>query len=323
MDLKKDLEGLKSKLQSIENNFSDKITNVCEREELNNRLEKKLNDVWETKQSSLVNLNIGGKIYTTRVNTLLSCTESIFSKTVKQYQSNGEKLPEELFYDRSYQHFEIILNYLRYGNLCLKGINKYDKEEIREEIVFYGLSNLLINKREEYDIIWDNTLSKAGACTIDTNDRKNIRIHSTTCYTHFVTDKVWTNEDFQIELEVAVTQGDNLLYVGLQNSSYILTSNCGCCNPQNSFYLQCDGSLHINSATTPSVIQPWNSQKIIIGMKVYLSESNKRIYFYFPERNDLEIGPYNLTGSNFRVYSGHCNQGNGEIKILDCFAIKD
>ena len=67
----------------------------------------------------------------------------------------------------------------------------------------------------------------------------------------------------------------------------------------------------------------WHSQRITIGMKVYLSTSEKRLVFYFPDRGDLELGPYPLTGTGFRVYAGHCNTGNGEIRILDCFAIKD
>ena len=46
------------------------------------------------------------------------------------------------------------------------------------------------------------------------------------------------------------------------------------------------------------------------------------MYFLFPDKNDKELGPYTLTGNDFRVYAGHCNSGNGTITILDCYEIK-
>jgi len=82
---------------------------------------------------------------------------------------------------------------------------------------------------------------------------------------------------------VAVTQSDSYLYVGLYNSSYSLTGNCGCCNPPNAWYIQCNGSLHMNGTRTENKQVAWNSSKIIIGMKVYLSQN--KFYFYFPEKS--------------------------------------
>lgn len=322
MDLKNMLGGLKSKLVNIEKDFNDKITNVSEKEETLKRIDEKVNEIVESKNKPLINLNIGGKIFSTKLSTLLSCKETIFYKTLSKMIDEGTKIPDEIFYDRSYTHFELILNYLRTNTFNLNHYDRFEKEDIREEIQFYGLDEVLqITKREDFEIEWDQTLSKSGVFTINSSDKKIIKIHSNTCYTHFVTNKLWKDEDFQIELEVGVNQSDNYLYVGLYNSGYSLTGNCGCCNPANSFYMQCDGSVHINGQRTENSGLAWNSQKIIIGMKVYIS--TKKIYFYFPTKNDKEIGPYTLTGSQFRVYAGHCNSGNGEIKILDCFALKD
>jgi len=323
MDLKGELLGLKSKLETIEKDFTEKLIDVTDKEEVNKRLDQKLECLVEDKKTPLVNLNIGGKIFSTRLSTLLSCKECIFYKDLSKYVDEGKKVPDVLFYDRAYTHFGLILDYLRYQRFSIKKYKGVEREEIREEVAFYGLEDVLqISKKEEYEIDWDRTLSKQGQCTI-TEDTKVIRIHSNNCYTHFVTNKLWNNQDFQIELEVAVTQTDSYLFVGLINSTYSRDGNCGCCNPPNAFYVQCDGSIHINSVTSNNPQVRWNSQRIIIGMKVYLSETQKRMYFYFPEKGDLEIGPYNLTGTGFRVYVGHCNTGNGEIRILDCFAIKD
>ncbi len=323
MDLKKDLMGLKSKLENIEKGFNEKLTDVSDKEQRDKRIDEKISEIVQAKTQPAVHLNIGGKIFATKLSTLLSCKDSIFYKNLSQYIDNESNIPEEIFYDRSYAHFDIILNYLRTNTFNIKSLNRFEKEDIREEVEFYGLSSILdISKRQEYDIEWDQSLSKSGACTVDSTEKRLIKIHSNTCYTHFVTNKLWTNEDFQIELEVAVTQSDSYLYVGIYNSSYSLSGSCGCCNPTNCVYIQCDGSVHTNSTKTNNNQVAWQSQKIIIGMKVFL-ETQKNVYFYFPEKNDLEIGPYKLTGSNFRIYSGHCNNGNGTIRILDCWELKE
>ncbi len=324
MDLKKDLEGLKSKLGNIEKDFTEKLIDMPEKEKLQKRLEDKENELLEGKKTSLVNLNIGGKIFTTRLSTLLSCKETIFYKTLNKHLEEGTNIPDVLFYDRSYLYFEPILNYLRTNIFNIKKYNRFEKEDIKEEIEYYGLSDTLnLGKKNEIEIEWDQALSKQGACTVDTDDKRKIRINSNTCYTHFVTNKTFTDENFQVELDVAVNQTDTYLFIGVYNSGYRLTSDCGCCNPRNAFFIQCDGSVHIGGTTTQNIPIGWSSQRVTIVMKVYLGESQKRIYFCFPDKEEKELGPYNLTGTNFKVYAGHCNTGNGEINIVDCFLINE
>jgi len=325
MDLAKDLLNLKSKLVTIENNFSEKLLkeSEIEKEQLDKRLDEKLNAMVKSKSSPLVNLNIGGKVFSTKLSTLLSCKESLFYKDLVQYQEEGTTLPEMIFYDRAYTHFELFLNYFRYNRFSIKGFKPWQKEEIRAEVLYYGLEpTLQLGKREDYDVSWDRTLSRQDACTISSEDPKSVRIHSTTCSTHFVTNKLFTDEDFQIELEVAVTQTDDYLYVGLFNNTF-QTTTCCCGNPQNTFFIKCDGTIHINGGTISDPRIRWNSQTIIVGMKVFLSEGQKRLFFYFPDKGDLELGPYTLVGTGFRVYAGHCNTGNGNIRILDCYSCKE
>ena len=136
-----------------------------------------------------------------------------------------------------------------------------------------------------------------------------------TYYTHFLTNRVFTDENFTIEFESSVSQTDNYYYIGIINESYSTSGNCGCCNPSNSYYIQCDGSTHINSTRNNGTLS-WYSQSCIIGMRVYLSD--KTIYFY-KDTPDNEVGPFTIvSGTNFRVFAGHCNSGNGELKILSC-----
>ena len=317
--------GLKSKLELVEEEIKKKQKTVEEKENAFKELDNKIQNFIQTYSNKIIKLNIGGKIFTTKISTLLSVKDTLFYMLLGDYIKKGIDIPECLFFDRSYDYFELILNYLRFKLFSLKKFNKFEKEDIKDEVEFYGLTECLsLNKKNDIEIEWDQGLSKNGMFTIDKDDKRIIKIHSNTCYTHFVTNKLFKDEDFQIDLEVNVQQSDSYLYVGLFNSSYNTSGNCGCCNSPNAFYVQCDGSVHINAVKTEphTTGVGWNSQKVLISMRVYLKEGQKKMYFVFPEKNDKELGPYNLTGSDFRVYAGHCNTGNGTIHILDCFDIK-
>jgi len=172
---------------------------------------------------------------------------------------------------------------------------------------------LNISKKEALDLLWDQGLSKQGVCTV-TEDPKVMRVHSNTCYTHFVTNMQFKEENFYVEIELNVQQTDDYFYIGIVNETYNYASNCMCCNPPNAFYVQCNGSIHINAQTHNNNSFAWRSEKTIMGIKVLLSE--KKIYFMIPDK--VEAGPYNITGNSFRVVSGHCNTGNGTLTILSC-----
>ena len=47
----------------------------------------------------------------------------------------------------------------------------------------------------------------------------------------------------------------------------------------------------------------------------------KKISFYKDTPDNETISYDIINGSDFRVYAGHCNSGNGEINILTCYAI--
>jgi len=317
------LMGLKSKLENIEKEV--KVTTggkIDEAFEYNNQLslEQKLEDFLKTKEQT-VSINIGGKIYRTKVPTLLSKEGSLFHSIITKHQTENTEIPKELFFDRSSTYFPHILNFLRTGKISMKKLkfNKIQREEFNKELEYYGMSDILGgNKKGFIEIGWDQQLSKAGMCTVDTTDNKKVRIHSTTCYTHFMTNRTFTDENFVIELESTVTQTDNYYYIGIQNETYTPTGNCGCCNPANSYYIQCDGSTHINGARTENPTMAWNSQPVTIGMRVNLQEKN--ITFYITDKG--EVGPFNIsTGTNWRVYAGHCNTGNGDLTISECYEI--
>jgi hypothetical protein len=317
LKLKEQLENIEIELEQPQNTPSGVIfnENKDESSRKNNLSPEEQIQELISANSDLISLNIGGKIFKTNQSTLLKPKGTLLHDLLMHYKNLNQEIPSEIFIDRSYTHFKLILDIIRTNQFNIKKYNKMEKEEILDELEFYGLTtHLNLNKKREIEIKWDKGLSKSGACTVDTEEPRNIKIHSTTCYTHFVTNPAFTNENFIIELESTVTQTDNYYYIGLVNESYSTSSSCMCCNPANSFYIQCDGSVHINGVKT-DVGLSWHSANVTITMKVSLED--KKIWFSIPDRN--EVGPYTLNGNSFRVVAGHCNTGNGEIKITDCY----
>jgi hypothetical protein len=324
--LKSDLLKLREQLENIENEIENpqndqKVQdNFLDDGEANSNKkfsnpEEQIEELISTKED-IITLNIGGKKFQTKKSTLLRLKDTLFYNLIIQYKNMNQEIPKEIFIDRGYTHFKLILDILRTNQFTFKGRPKIEREELLDEFEYYGLkSHLNLNKKKEIDIKWDQGLSKSGACTIDQNDPKKIKIHSTTCYTHFVTNPVFSKENFIIEFDSTVTQTDNYYYIGLINESYSTSGSCMCCNPSNSFYIQCDGSVHINATKHNEQALSWNGANVNLGMKVNLEE--KKIWFYIPDRK--EVGPYTLNGNTFRVVAGHCNTGNGMITITDCY----
>jgi hypothetical protein len=311
--LSNDLLKLRSKLETIEKQFEEKLVSVKSTEEKHKKVENQLEQFIVTKDN-IITLNIGGKKFLTKTSTLLSKKDSLFNQMINSYINNNEEIPSEFFFDRSYTHFKTILDYLRTGQLNLKKFKNYDRLDIEEELEYYGLVEKGRNKKLEYEIGWSTENLKG--CSVSPNDEKLLNVHSNTCYTHFLTNRKFIDEDFIIEFESSVLQTDNYFYFGIINENYSLTGNCFCCSPVNSFYIQCNGTVHINSQNSTVSELAWNSETVVIGMKIVLSE--RLIYFYIKDK--FESGPYQInSGTQFTVVSGHCNNGNGTIKILDCF----
>jgi len=312
--LAKNLELLKSKLESFEKEYEVKLETVKQTEAKFEKIENKLEDFISEKDNTIT-LNIGGKFFLTKMSTLLKRKDSLFHQLLNSYVSNNEEIPNEFFFDRSFKNFETIIDYLRTGQLNLKSFKNYEKQDLEEELEYYGLidkSNK--SKKIFYELEWEKLNLKG--CSVDSQDPKNLIVASNTCYTHFLTNRRFTDENFIVELESTVTQTDNYFYFGIINENYSITSNCMCCNPSNSYYVQCDGSVHINSQINNISQLAWGAKTVTIGMKVLLKE--RQIYFYIPDIG--EYGPYSISnGNSFTVVSGHCNSGSGTIRILDCY----
>lgn len=136
--IKTDLNNIKSRLEKIETNLAKQSQQIDEREEKwakmeNNIRQYKLND------SKKVTLNIGGELFTTCINTLLSEKNSIFAKMVESNKFNSD---EEIYIERRSDLFKIILNFLRYKEFNYKNYSKKTLLELKEEADFYNIETI-------------------------------------------------------------------------------------------------------------------------------------------------------------------------------------
>jgi len=97
-----------------------------------------------------VSLDVGGKQFHTTWATLTRNTRSMFSSMFSgrfpvEYQADGT-----VFIDRDPTHFQLLLNYLRDGHVCIDDITLTDKRALLQEAQYYQIQGL--QKRLAQDI---------------------------------------------------------------------------------------------------------------------------------------------------------------------------
>ncbi len=137
--LKGDLMGLKDRLKVIEDDFIVKLEDVEKKNEKYAEIDKKI-DEYVKSNNNLICLNIGGKIFKTRLSTLLSERDTFFYYIVAQRIEKYEKVEEEMFFDRSYTNFDFFMDYLRTKKYCILNKTKADLDELLNDSNFYGFS---------------------------------------------------------------------------------------------------------------------------------------------------------------------------------------
>lgn len=138
--LSSSLQGLKSKINNFEEEFEAKIKEVEEKEKEEKRKEVKQNALDDIihKKDPVITINIGGKLFKCSYSVLTSVKDSLFEKIYE----NQERVNEVLFYDRSYNIFHIILNFLRTKTFNPKDYIRKELEELKFESDYYAISPL-------------------------------------------------------------------------------------------------------------------------------------------------------------------------------------
>ena len=131
--LKEDLVLLKTRLESIEGQLEGQLKELEIREEKWKRVDDQVNELLKS-SSEIVKLNVGGKKFQTRKETILNKSDSLLARII---ESERVDLNEELFFDRSSKYFHCILDYLRFNKINYKRFKKEELKELQEEVEFY------------------------------------------------------------------------------------------------------------------------------------------------------------------------------------------
>ncbi|KAI1696840.1 BTB/POZ domain-containing protein [Ditylenchus destructor] len=130
--------------------------------------------------SDWVRLNVGGKIFQTTKDTLSRHPDSFLARLVNGELSSDKDETGAFLIDRSYEHFDTILNYLRTGVVNFDRSEKIMKE-LSCEADFYGLQALV---QEDNNPVRSNHTEAITLCADhDTNKvYDNVCHYGTICF---------------------------------------------------------------------------------------------------------------------------------------------
>lgn len=229
MSNKVDLSGLKSKLESIEGEFESKLKEVENKESKFLRLDKQIDELL-SKNDSVVKLNVGGKIFQTKLTTLLSQKDSLFCRIANNYAEKNEQITE-IFFDRSYTYFSKILDYLRTKKICVKGMKKIELDDFEEECKYYGIDaveDIIAELKKEVEFVsFESSGRYSTAGTHKVEDLKNPNMMGGICVQspYYIIIELNFEHEFE-KIELGGWNGNSSLwYAGNGANAQILTSS--------------------------------------------------------------------------------------------------
>lgn len=211
---------IKEKLIKYKQAINNNKINDIEEQSTHLSLSDKVKNI--KNKSELVNLNIGGEIFTTKKETLLKDENCLFaillndkdnrfiSTSIKNDTDNSNTI--ELFFDRSSDYFGYLLDYLRTGYINYNIFDRYELEELKEEAYFYEITNLIdyLEKKLSCPTIIDFKISNYY--------KKNEKIISETSFKYLndlsMNKGICTDIKGWIEFELNETTAINKIYIG-------------------------------------------------------------------------------------------------------------
>lgn len=137
-NLKAEIYEKKDKLDKIEKQLEEQIAALAEKENAYQELCSKADKIKEERGEELVNINVSGRLFTTKLKTLFNVRDTFFYKLVL----SGFDTKETLEFDRNPKFFLMILDYLRYRKLDVRRLNTDDKADLRFEAQYFEVSEL-------------------------------------------------------------------------------------------------------------------------------------------------------------------------------------
>jgi len=267
--------------------------------------------------STFIKLDIGGKVFMILVSQILLLKDTLFYNLLKKYAVNNQELPKILFFDRSYEYFDIILTFFDTGKINMTIFNEFERELIQDEFEYYGL-NAFIDKDywENYmPLQWDLAYD-FKSCLFANNQSGELTINPFKCSNIGVINKTFYIENFEILFEI---KSDNpKTFIGIVNNKFSLANKyqCFCQAHYNSSYIaKKNGTINVGKNVYPNETVEWGSTVKIL-LRVELSKiGSQQVWFIFPEL-DKTKGPFKLECDSFRVVACCCDNIPAKFKIL-------
>lgn len=276
--LKDDLSGLKSKLENIEGEFENKLKEVENKEKAFKKIDEQIDELIN-KKDSVIKLNVGGKVFQTKLSTLLSVKDTLFTKIVSSALDKNESI-NEFFFDRCYDQFHIILDYLRTKTFSPKGLMKTEIDELLFESDYYGItaiSDLILDLQKEIVFVsFESSGRYSTAGTHNVMDLSDKSLNKGICVQapYYITIELNFEHEFE-KIDVAGWNGNSGMWsVANGSNAQILTSR------NKSTWTEV-GNLPTLSGTITSVILKRTTAKYIkFQHNSYLGIGYLKIYRY-------------------------------------------
>lgn len=232
--LKNNLSNLRAKLQNIQVQIDEQTSAKAIKESKLVSIEERIKEIKEN--TNLININIGGKVFTTTRKTLLKDPNCLFAVLL-----NGEfkdSLPDnELFFDRSSSVFHHILNYMRSGKINYKQFSKEELANIYSDAEFYEITDIrdyLYERTKEIlpvnlKFSGDYVYNKKTAGTNNIHDLRDESLMKGICATSPGWIELELNAKWEFDtLRIGGYKGDSSLwYSGNGAGAQILVSETG------------------------------------------------------------------------------------------------
>lgn len=147
-----ELSKLKEKLELIEKNIGSKMEEVNTLEGKWLSYEEKVKEIQGTKDEDIISINVGGKTFATKIDTLVKVKDNIFHKIITSQKLDIRK---GIFIDRSPTFFPVILDYFRFGKFNPNKFTSSQLLELKEEILYYEVMPLEAILEKKVDIVLD------------------------------------------------------------------------------------------------------------------------------------------------------------------------
>jgi hypothetical protein len=140
LGLRDELLNLKTKLENLEGELTNQMMELEVKAEEWHKRDEEVSELIKKNKDVIITLDIGGKKFQTKFETLLAMKDTLFYKI---FLSNKLDLKKEIFIDRSYSNFHLILSYMRNKKLISTSLNNTEIDDLMDEANFYEIGELV------------------------------------------------------------------------------------------------------------------------------------------------------------------------------------